>query len=65
MRFEVLTVVAIKNTVFWNVMPCSLVEVYQLISGTYCLHLQGRRVSHAGNREKMVAVCSSEVLLDF
>jgi hypothetical protein len=60
-RFEVLTVVSIKSTVFWNVVPCSLVEVYKLIGGTYCVHLHYL----AGNEEKMVAVCSSEVFIKF
>jgi hypothetical protein len=33
------------TTVFWDVMPCSLVKVYRLFGGAYCLHLQGRGVS--------------------
>jgi hypothetical protein len=34
---EVLTVVAMKNSIFWDIMLCSLVKV----RGTYHLHLQG------------------------
>jgi hypothetical protein len=26
--FEVLTVVAMKSTLFWNVMPCSTLEIH-------------------------------------
>jgi hypothetical protein len=26
--------------VFWDVAPCSLVEVYRRFRGAYCLHLQ-------------------------
>jgi hypothetical protein len=37
---EVAIPVTMKNTVFWDVMPCSLVEVYQHIKGMYCLCLQ-------------------------
>jgi hypothetical protein len=29
-----------KNTVFWDVTPCSPVEVHQRFGGIYCLHLQ-------------------------
>jgi hypothetical protein len=30
--------------VFWNLIPCNLVEVYQYFGGMYCLHLQVWRV---------------------
>jgi hypothetical protein len=39
-RFEVLAAMTMKSTVFWNVTPCSLVEVYQRSGGTYCIHLR-------------------------
>jgi hypothetical protein len=29
-----------KNTVFWDVTPCSLVEICRRFGGTYFLHLQ-------------------------
>jgi hypothetical protein len=57
--------------------PYSLVEVYRPFGGTYCLHLQGRRVSHAGSKLiadclttslfdlRMEIVLSSETLIDF
>jgi hypothetical protein len=31
-----------KNTVFWDATPCSLVYMYQNFGGTCCLHLRGR-----------------------
>lgn len=31
-----------KNTVMWDVAPCSLVEAHQHFGGTYWLHLQGK-----------------------
>jgi hypothetical protein len=38
--FEVLTAVKISIVVFWVVTPCSLVGGYQLLGGTYRLHIQ-------------------------
>jgi hypothetical protein len=49
--FEVLIALTAESTVFWDVMPCSPVEVLLLFGGTYYLHLQGRRVSQAGNQQ--------------
>jgi hypothetical protein len=37
-RFQVLTATSIKMAVFWDVAPCSLVDIDR---GVYCLHLQG------------------------
>jgi hypothetical protein len=39
--FEVLTAVSTKMAVFCVIVPCSLVEVYQLFRGPYCLRHQG------------------------
>jgi hypothetical protein len=36
-RFGVLTAVTVKKTVFWDVTPCSLVEVFQSLGRMYCL----------------------------
>jgi hypothetical protein len=41
MKFEVLAVVNVKITVFWDVM-CSLAGRYQCFRGNYCLCLQDR-----------------------
>jgi hypothetical protein len=38
--FEVLMAVSTKMAVFWVVVPCSLVEVYQRFIGPCCLHHQ-------------------------
>jgi hypothetical protein len=43
-RSEVLTAVTMENTVFWVLMPCSLVNVHKRFRGTCCPHLQGTRV---------------------
>jgi hypothetical protein len=36
-RFQVLTAASMKITIFWDVAPCSLVEVYRRFRGAYCL----------------------------
>jgi hypothetical protein len=36
--FQVLTATSMKMAVFWDVVPCSLVDVYRCFRGTYCLH---------------------------
>jgi hypothetical protein len=41
-----------KSTVFWNVMPYSLVVVNQHFGGMYCLYLQGYRVIQTRNQQK-------------
>jgi hypothetical protein len=38
---EVLIAVTTKSSIFRDVMPCSLVEVYRWFIGKYCLQLQG------------------------
>jgi hypothetical protein len=39
------------TAVFWDAVPYSPVEVHQRFGGMYYLHLQGRRVSQAGNQQ--------------
>jgi hypothetical protein len=34
-----------EDTVFWDVAPCHLVEVYRHFRGAFCLHHQGDRIS--------------------
>jgi hypothetical protein len=43
LRFQILTAVTMKFTVFWDVTPCILVAVYQLFGGKCGLYLQGTR----------------------
>jgi hypothetical protein len=40
-------VVVIKNTVIWDITPCSLLKVNRRFGRTYRLHLQGLRISRA------------------
>jgi hypothetical protein len=68
--FEVLTVVITKSTIFWDVIPCSLIEVHRRLEGLYCFLLQGRkRVKQATRKKepesisstlKIETVCSSD-----
>jgi hypothetical protein len=44
-EFGILTAVTTRSTMFWDVTPCNLVEVNRCLRGTYCLCLQGRRIS--------------------
>jgi hypothetical protein len=37
-RFQVLRAASVKMAVFWNVVLCSLAEVYRLFTNAYCLH---------------------------
>lgn len=41
--FEVSIMVVIKIIVFWKVMLCSFIEIYQCFQKTWYFHLQGRR----------------------
>jgi hypothetical protein len=41
----------LKNTTFWDEMPCRPVLDHWHIKGMHCLHLQGHRVSQANKQE--------------
>jgi hypothetical protein len=45
-----------KNIVFWDITPCSPVEVHKHFGGPYCFHLQGQRVSQARMIRRKVEV---------
>jgi hypothetical protein len=42
--FEVFTAVVMKSVIFWDMTPCSPLSCTRRFGGTYCLHLQGRRI---------------------
>jgi hypothetical protein len=39
---EAVTAANMQSIIFWDMTPCSLVEVLQRFGGTYCLHFHGR-----------------------
>jgi hypothetical protein len=41
MRFQVLVAVSMKFRVFWDILPCSQIDVDQRFRGVCCLHHQG------------------------
>lgn len=46
-----------KNINFWDVTPCSSVDVHRLFGRKYYLHLQGRRVSGTKKRKTEQGLC--------
>jgi hypothetical protein len=40
-RFQVLRATNMKMIFFWDVAPCSLVDIDRRFTGAYCLHHQG------------------------
>jgi hypothetical protein len=49
-RFQVVTEASMKMTVFWDDVPCSLVEVYRHFRGAYRLHHQGDYSDDGGSK---------------
>jgi hypothetical protein len=50
---EVITAVVMTIFVFWNIAPCSSVNVSWCFRGSCRLHLQGRRVNQARNQHEI------------
>jgi hypothetical protein len=50
--FEVLTAVVMKSSIFWDIMPCSPLEISRRFGGIYRLHLQGRIINRARNQRE-------------
>jgi hypothetical protein len=42
----------LKNTIFWDITPCSPLSVDRRFGGTYRLHLQGRKIRWARNQRE-------------
>jgi hypothetical protein len=40
-RFQFLKTASVKMTVFWDAVPCSVLEVYLRFRDAYCLYHQG------------------------
>jgi hypothetical protein len=39
---------SVEIAFFWDMTPCSLVDIYQHFGRTYCLHLQSRKGNWTG-----------------
>jgi hypothetical protein len=71
--FDILARMDMKNNIFRDVTPCSLVEFHRRLGVTFCLHLQDGRISQVSNRQewssdsnlKMEEVISSETSANF
>jgi hypothetical protein len=42
-KLQVLMVASMKMIAFWDIVPCSFIEVDQRFRGAYCLHHQGNK----------------------
>jgi hypothetical protein len=62
-RFEVFTAVTMKNTVFWGVAPCRCSGLNRRFGGTYCLHLQGRKIRERRTSHLLTLVPRSRIFL--
>jgi hypothetical protein len=51
-RFDVLTAVVIKSSVFWDITLCSPLKFNRRFGGTCRLHFHSRRISQARNQRE-------------
>jgi hypothetical protein len=51
--FEVLTAMAKKSSISWDIMPCSPLKANRRFGRKCRLHLHGRRISKARNRSEL------------
>jgi hypothetical protein len=49
---EVLTAMVVDSFIFWDITPFGPVEVNRRFGETYCLQLQGRKVSQISNQQR-------------
>jgi hypothetical protein len=45
----------LKSTVFWDMKPCTVIEVCWRFGGTYCLHFQGPTANQASRKQRTLA----------
>jgi hypothetical protein len=50
--FQVLSAVVVKSPVFWDIMTRDPLKANELFGGTYCFHLQGRRINERRNQHE-------------
>jgi hypothetical protein len=49
-KCELRTLWGMKSNIFWDITPCSPLNVNRRFGGTYHLHLPGRRINRARNQ---------------
>jgi hypothetical protein len=54
-----------KMTVFWDVAPCSLVEIYLRFRGAYCLNHQGNDGRGGTHHRNVGLVATSQKIVIF
>jgi hypothetical protein len=57
--------IRVRSAISRAVTPCSLIKVHWRFGGKYCLHLQGRRASHARNEQSKVCFLTFVCLFVF
>jgi hypothetical protein len=45
---------AMESSIFWDILPCTLLKANRRFGRTYRLHLQGRRLSKARNQHEEI-----------
>jgi hypothetical protein len=67
--FEVLMAVTVRSCILWDMMQCSLVEIFQRFGAICCLHLQDWRITLASKPSlwspMIEALHSSEMSVNF
>jgi hypothetical protein len=48
-----------ETYIFWDIRPCSSMKGNRYFRRTYCLQLQGRKVSHARNQHKAAVAATT------
>lgn len=56
-EFAVLPAVVIKSSIFWDIMPYSLLKLNQCRRGTCRLHFRGQRICQARNQHEAGICC--------
>jgi hypothetical protein len=44
---------SLQNSIFWDIISCSLLKVNRCSGGTFRLHLQGQSISQVRNQHKV------------
>jgi hypothetical protein len=57
----------VKNTKFWDVTTCCLVDVYRCFGGTFCIHPQYQRISQESKLSTFTGllVIPSQIIISF